>query len=141
MWENQRKQKRKPEDLKWSLCFSGQFVLIIIQKPQPGYNSQKYPRGFSLSKKTQSRGSSRVSSGSTSTSLASKTGLLGSSRTESLTSSMGIMSQRKKTSHLQQRINSAKRKTQNELINSIAAMKTQIQVNKTALNNIFITFI
>jgi hypothetical protein len=91
--------------------------------------SQKYPRGFSLSKKTPSRGNSRVSSVSTSISLASKTGMLGSSRTESMMSSMGIVSQRKKTSHLQQRLNSARRKTQNELINSIGAIKIQIQVN------------
>ena len=53
---------------------------------------------------------------------------------------MGIMSQRKKTSHLQQRINSAKRKSQNELINSIAAMKTQIQVNKTTFKQYFYCF-
>ena len=55
--------------------------------------------------------------------------MVGSSRTESLLSNVGIVSQRKKTSHVQQRINSARRKTQNELINRIGAMKIQIQVH------------
>ena len=117
------------EDQKWSLFYSGRVALFfLLQKLYLIFLSQKYPRGFSLSKKTPSRGSSRVSSGSTNISLASKTGVLGSSRTESLMSSAGIVSQRKKTSHLQQRVNSARRKTQNELVNSIAAMKRQIQV-------------
>ena len=118
------------EDQKWSLYYSGKVGLFfLLQKIKSIFLSQKYPRGFSLSKKTPSRGSSRVSSGSTNISLTSKTGVLGSSRTESLMSSAGIVSQRKKTSHLQQRVNSARRKSQNELVNSIAAMKRQIQVN------------
>ena len=96
--------------------------------------SQNYPRGCSLSKRPQSQGQNRrasqTSSGSRSFSLASKTGMFGSSRTESLMSSIEIMSQRKKTSHLQQRLNSARRKSQNELVNRIGSMKIRIQVNK-----------
>ena len=59
---------------------------------------------------------------------ASKTGMVGSSRNESLLSSVGIMSQRKKTLHLQKRMNSARRKNQNELINSLGVLRIQIQV-------------
>ena len=59
--------------------------------------------------------------------------MLGSSRSDSLNSSLTVGSLKKRASHLQARINSAKRKNQTELVNSIAALKIEIQVNETVL--------
>ena len=49
-------------------------------------------------------------------------------RSDSLNSSMTVVTLKKRASHLQARINSAKRKSQTELVNSIAALKIEIQV-------------
>ena len=56
--------------------------------------------------------------------------MLGSSRSDSLNSSMTVVSLKRRASHIQARINSAKRKSQTELVNSIAALKIEIQVMK-----------
>ena len=54
--------------------------------------------------------------------------MLGSSRSDSLSSSMTVVSLKRRASHIQARINSAKRKNQTELVNSIASLKIEIQV-------------
>ena len=54
--------------------------------------------------------------------------MLGSSRSDSLNPSMTVVSLKRRASHIQARINSAKRKNQTELVNSIAALKIEIQV-------------
>ena len=91
-------------------------------------HSSKSSRGLSHGKRTDgtSRVSSRGSSGSGSTSLSSRTAVLGS-RDNSLNSSPSVLGFRKRHSHLQARVNSAKRKSQYELINSIASLKIQTQ--------------
>ena len=54
--------------------------------------------------------------------------MVGSSRSDSLNSSLTVVSLKRRASHIQARINSAKRKNQAELVNSIAALKIEIQV-------------
>ena len=54
--------------------------------------------------------------------------MVGSSRSDSLNSSLTVVSLKRRSSHIQARINSAKRKNQAELVNSIAALKIEIQV-------------
>ena len=61
-------------------------------------------------------------------SAGSRNAMLGSSRSDSLNSSMTVVSLKRRASHIQARINSAKRKNQTELVNSIAALKIEIQV-------------
>ena len=54
--------------------------------------------------------------------------MVGSSRSDSLNSSLSVVTLKRRASHIQARINSAKRKSQTELVNSIAALKIEIQV-------------
>ena len=54
--------------------------------------------------------------------------MMGSSRSDSLNSSLSVVTLKRRASHIQARINSAKRKSQTELVNSIAALKIEIQV-------------
>ena len=49
-------------------------------------------------------------------------------RSDSLSSSLTVVALKKRATHLQARINSAKRKNQTELVNAIAALKIEIQV-------------
>ena len=118
---------------------------LLLNKHPP--NNGRSSRGSS----SGSRLGSRVSSGSTSASLNSKTGVMGSSRcssdtclhtinlvsrSDSSNSGMTIVSLRKRTSYLQARINSAKKKSQTDLINNLSALKIEVQVNMYVLKEI-----
>jgi len=77
-------------------------------------------------KKVSSGRASRVSSGSGSVSTSRMNGLIGTNRSDSLSSSLSASFQ-KRHSSLQARVNSAKKKSQTDLINTIGALKIQVQ--------------